>query len=54
VRRAEAERMAASTAISTSDESDLVQALTFDPSPHTGQYVTVQYVAVHVTVQYRM
>lgn len=41
VKRAEAERMTASTSFSTSDESDLIQVLTFDPSPHTGQHVTL-------------
>ena len=50
VRRAEAERMAASTSFSTSDESNPVQALTFDPSPHTGQYVTAQYGAVRYSM----
>lgn len=59
VRRAEAERMLASNSFSTSDESDPIQALTFDPSPHTGQYVTKLYNTVqdsairYVTVRYR-
>lgn len=46
VRRAEAERMLASDSFTTSDESDPIQALTFDPSPHTGQCSTVLYVTL--------